>query len=47
MRVEITLEFDEKPTKADVYEYLKEAMYNNDLRYDIEGELDSQLPEDL
>ena len=42
MNVEITLEFDARPTKADVYEYLTSLMAEDCLRYDIEGELDSQ-----
>ena len=43
--VEITLEFDQgtKPTKDDVYKYLQIAMQRDSLRYDLDGELDSQL----
>ncbi len=40
--VEITLEFDEKPTKQDVYAYLLECIEDDSLRYDLDGELDSQ-----
>ena len=42
MTVEITLEFDERPTKADVYSLLESLMNEDSLRYDIDGELDSQ-----
>ena len=45
VRVEITLEFDERPDKADVYNYLLELIDDRSLRYDVEGELDSQLKE--
>ena len=43
MNVEITLEFDERPSKEDVYAYLMELIQDDSLRYDIDGELDSQL----
>jgi len=40
--VEITLEFDERPDKADVHNTLLALLEADCLRYDIEGELDSQ-----
>ena len=43
--VEITLEFESRPDKADVYNLLAALMEQNCLRYDIDGELDSQEAE--
>jgi len=40
--VEITLEFEQRPAKADVYNLLNDLMANDCLRYDTDGELDSQ-----
>ena len=43
--VEITLEFESRPDKADVYNLLTELMASDCLRYDTDGELDSQETE--
>ncbi len=37
MNVKITLEFDNRPDKADVYNYLTDLIANDCLQYDIEG----------
>lgn len=44
--VEITLEFDERPNKKAIYTLLISLIEEDVLRYDIDGELDSQLKED-
>jgi hypothetical protein len=46
MRVIIELEFDDKPTDADVYNYLNELMDNECLGYEIKENEDDNVNHD-